>query len=537
MRKFITFFRAFAFATALGAVCTINAQSITENFDDITTLTAAGWVTQNLSSPVGTTNWFQGTSVAGGGPFDAYNGAASAYIGANYNNTTGGTGIISNWLIMPNRTLRNGDVLTFYSRKPTGTDYPDRLEVRMSPNGLSTSAGLGSSVGDFTILLFSINPTLVTGVYPTAWTLYTVTISGLPAPTSGRLAFRYYVTGAGPTGTNSDYIGIDAVNYTPYVCPTLTITPATLPDGVAGTTYTQTLGQTGALEAYTYSVTAGAVPPGLSLSAAGDLSGDPTATSTYNFTVSVSDASGCSGSGSYSMTIACPTNGATLSAFPSLCSYDSPYTLVEGSPAGGTYSGTGVSGGQFDPSQLTQSISYSLTDAYGCFQTVSQQITVNTPPVVSASASVNDVCIDGATITLTASPLGGSWTGAGVSGSDFSPAIAGSGVHNLIYSYTDGNLCSASDTTTVTVSLCVGVEEQIDDDGITIYPNPSNGSFYLNLSSETMVKIFNTQGQLILSEPRSAGASEIDLTQYPNGIYQLSLTINGKVLNKRIIKQ
>jgi len=31
---------------------------------------------------VGSTNWFQGT-----GPFDAYNGVANAYIGANYNNT------------------------------------------------------------------------------------------------------------------------------------------------------------------------------------------------------------------------------------------------------------------------------------------------------------------------------------------------------------------------------------------------------------------------------------------------------------------
>ncbi|MBK7149288.1 MAG: choice-of-anchor J domain-containing protein [Bacteroidetes bacterium] len=63
-------------------------------------------------------------------------------------------------------------------------------------------------------MLLDINPTLTTAGYPTAWTQYNVTISGLSGPTSGRLAFRYFVTGAGPSGSNSDYIGIDDVLYT-----------------------------------------------------------------------------------------------------------------------------------------------------------------------------------------------------------------------------------------------------------------------------------------------------------------------------------
>ncbi|WP_376785899.1 choice-of-anchor J domain-containing protein [Diaphorobacter nitroreducens] len=70
-------------------------------------------------------------------------------------------------------------------------------------------------LGDFTTLLLSVNPALVANVYPQVWTQYTVTISGLPAPTSGRTAFRYFVTGAGSLGSNSDYIGIDNVVYTP----------------------------------------------------------------------------------------------------------------------------------------------------------------------------------------------------------------------------------------------------------------------------------------------------------------------------------
>ncbi|HEY9248005.1 MAG TPA: choice-of-anchor J domain-containing protein, partial [Rariglobus sp.] len=121
---------------------------------------------------------------------------------------------ISNWLQTPAVTIANGDVLTFYTRKPAPDSYADRLEIRLSTNGTSTDIGAGgTSVGDFTTLVLSINPTLSLGVYPTGWTQYTVTISGLAAPVQGRLAFRYFVTSGGPSGANSDYIGIDTVSY------------------------------------------------------------------------------------------------------------------------------------------------------------------------------------------------------------------------------------------------------------------------------------------------------------------------------------
>jgi hypothetical protein len=187
-----------------------SAQNIVEGFDNITTLAASGWAQQNLSSPVGTTNWFQGNTTV----FSAFTGAADSYIGANFNNT-GNTGTISNWLFSPTRTYNNGDVITFYTRKADPDDYPDRLQVRMSTNGASVNAGAtANSVGDFTNLLVDINTTLITGIYPIVWTQYTINITGLSGPTSGRIAFRYYVTGAGLLGLNSDYIGIDDFHYT-----------------------------------------------------------------------------------------------------------------------------------------------------------------------------------------------------------------------------------------------------------------------------------------------------------------------------------
>lgn len=435
----------------VGSISQYNAQSFSEAFDNIGLLAGNGWVMTNASSPTGSTNWFQGTPYASGlGTFDAYNGATNAYIAANFHNT-GSIGTISNWLMTPNRTFRNGDVITFYTRIPDPETFADRLEVRLSSNGASTSVGSGVTVGDFTTLLLSINPTLLSGVYPRAWTQYTVTISGLPAPTSGRLAFRYFVESGGQLGTASDFIGIDQVDYTPYVCPAFTMTAGgALTGGAAGSAYSLTLTQTGALGAPSYAVTAGALPPGLTLSTDGTISGTPTATGTFNFTATVSDASGCSGSQSYSITVVCPANPITLTTPPTLCDNAGNYTLVEGSPAGGTYSGNGVAGSDFDPSTGTQTITYDYTDPYGCAFNSNYTITVNTSPVVSL-ASISAVCDNSGTLALTGeSPAGGTYSGTGVTGTDFDPMA---GTQTITYTYTDANGCTNNASTTITVYI------------------------------------------------------------------------------------
>ncbi|MFO0838178.1 MAG: choice-of-anchor J domain-containing protein [Phycisphaerae bacterium] len=187
------------------------AQAFSEGFDDITTLPGADWFMQNNSSPIGLTNWFQGNALV----FPAQSGVDTAYMATNYNNVSGAN-IISNWLLTPNRTFNNGDSLTFYTRTVTNVAFPDRLQVRMSTNGASTNVGtLPTDVGDFGTLLLDINPNYTFTDYPTIWTQFTVVISGLGGPTSGRLAFRYFVDDGGPAGANSDYIGIDTVVYTP----------------------------------------------------------------------------------------------------------------------------------------------------------------------------------------------------------------------------------------------------------------------------------------------------------------------------------
>jgi uncharacterized repeat protein (TIGR01451 family) len=181
--------------------------NLQEGFDDITVL--PGWFMQNNSSPLGVTDWFQGNDTV----FPSHSGAPTSYIGANFNSTAN-VGTISTWLVTPELDLENGKSISFWTRVPAGSTWPDRLEVRLSTSGASTNVGtLATDVGDFTTLLLSVNPGLTVGGYPDVWTEFTATLSGISEPATGRIAFRYYVTNGGPNGSNSNYIGIDTLLY------------------------------------------------------------------------------------------------------------------------------------------------------------------------------------------------------------------------------------------------------------------------------------------------------------------------------------
>ncbi|HVU96515.1 MAG TPA: MBG domain-containing protein [Puia sp.] len=65
----------------------------------------------------------------------------------------------------------------------------------------------------------------------------------------------------------------------------LNISPSTVPNGQYGTSYKQMLKATGGVGTITFSITRGNLPPGLSLSADGELSGVPTGAGSFSFTV------------------------------------------------------------------------------------------------------------------------------------------------------------------------------------------------------------------------------------------------------------
>lgn len=90
----------------------------------------------------------------------------------------------------------------------------------------------------------------------------------------------------------------------PPACPAISLSPATLPGGTAATAYSQAITAVGGVAPYTFSITAGALPAGLTLTTAGVIAGTPTASGPFVFTVRATDLNGCFAELVYSMQVA-----------------------------------------------------------------------------------------------------------------------------------------------------------------------------------------------------------------------------------------
>ena len=123
---------------------------------------------------------------------------------------------------------------------------------------------------------------------------------------------------------------------------------------------------------------------------------------------------------------------------------------------GGSWSGTGVTGSTFDPSNGTQSITYTAGTG-GCQDALTQTITVTTAP--DPSWTTTTLCTSSSPFNLDnqiTGTTGGTWSGTGVTGNSFDPS---NGTQSITYSVTQG-ACTATSTQSITV-----VDPQVSTSG------------------------------------------------------------------------
>jgi hypothetical protein len=253
-------------------------------------------------------------------------------------------------------TLTNPTGEASYTSSVTASGSPNTFTYAKTsgtlPTGLSFSSagafsGTSSGPGTFTFTItatdshgytgsqsYSLTPTTPTfTVSPTslpAATVYTAYSQTLTT-TGGVTSYTYSETGALPAGitltggvlsgtisaaaqngsypitvTSTDIDGFSGTKaYTLVVNPpVITMTPTTLPNGALGYSQQVTATATGYSGAYTYAVTAGALPPGFTLTTGGLIkAGISLALGTYHFTITATDANGYTGSQAYTISI------------------------------------------------------------------------------------------------------------------------------------------------------------------------------------------------------------------------------------------
>ena len=305
-------------------------------------------------------------------------------------------------------------------------------------------------------------------------------ISGTPSTTTGS-PFSFTVTA---TDSSSQ---TDTKSYTVTINPAVAVSPATLPNWTVNTPgYSQTITSSGGTGATTLSLTAGAIPTGMTFTApTGMLNGAPTAAGTYNFTITATDAVGATGSQAYTVVIN-PAVSITTAALPNWTLNQSGYlqtiaatggtgastfSVTAGSlPNGltlisstGVISGTPTVGGTF-------SLSITATDTVGAMGVLACSITIN-PAVTVTTATLPNWTMNQSGYSQIVTATGGTGArtlsvslGSVPTGMTFTPATGvlngtptATGTFNLTITATDTVGATGSQAYTVVINPAVAI--------------------------------------------------------------------------------
>ena len=356
----------------------------------------------------------------------------SALVTKAYSATVGATGGKTPYTWTVAGTLPPGLTINKTSGKISGTatskgDYAFNVDVTGAKTSSTAAQLLRITVGSYTVTTvnppeaklnqtyqYALEATGGTGTntwavsssadtFPPGLTLTPATglISGKITSGSGGSFYVYATDGRG-TITNYAQLTISVVG-------ALVVPSTTLPPGEAGYVYSGRLAAYGGTPPYTWAVTKGAIPTGLTLLATGDLSGTVTAslaTRFFTFTAKVTDAAAHTVTKTFSIYVVSALEMATTASVvgDQGVPYDSFSTPANGQgvPSGGSGTFTWfVSGGTLPPgislkgnglmsgTPTTVGVwvaTLHVTDGYGGSLTEKLTFTISTKPTITTTA-------------------------------------------------------------------------------------------------------------------------------------------------------
>lgn len=281
---------------------------------------------------------------------------------------------------------------------------------------------------------------------------------------------------------------------------------------------------------------------GLTNPAINNPAANPTATTTY--TITVTDANGCSNTDSVKVIIN-PIPVINLGSDTTACG--GPVKLIAGTSVN-TYLWRNATTDTSLIVSASDTIWVAATSGAGCIghDTIVVKIFPKPAVIFTLPQSIDTLCSNMDPVVLSGgSPTGGSYSGVGVSGNIFDPVAAGVGNHTVNYTYTDTNSCIDSAQQIIHISTCVGIARLDTKNIFNIMPNPASGQLIvlangLNIINVT-IEISNIQGQQFLKKVYSTGTTQLeqryDISEWPSGVYFIKFNSGANNSVQKFIKE
>lgn len=398
-------FNEFALATSIGTYSASFSLSASPNWTALIATFISGAptppavTTASLPNAVQNSNYSTVLAATGGTPPLTWSiSSGSLPAGLTINTGTGAISGAATASGISNFTVQVSD-----SNSLTGTKALS-LNV-MAPPTITTSGLPGGTVNSS----YSTPLTATSGTTPYTWSLSSGSLPGGLSLASSTGMISGTPTAAGTTNFTVQVTDADLLSATQQLsivvnpAPLSITTTSPLPSGTLNSAYSTTVAATGGITPYSWSISSGSLPAGLSIApSTGTISGSPTATGTSNFTVKVTDSSSAFTTQPFSMTVGTAPPVVTTASLPSgtqnvaysgatlaATGGTTPYTwsLSSGTlPAGLTLaSGTGMISGT-PTGTGTSNFTVQVTDANSLTGTKPLSLTIIAQPTITTAS-------------------------------------------------------------------------------------------------------------------------------------------------------
>ncbi len=222
-----------------------------------------------------------------------------------------------------------------------------------------------------------------------------------------------------------------------------------------------------------------------------------------------------------------------IQAVDSLCTNES--IILEGIPAGGYFSGQGMTDSTFIAINGTagqNNITYNYSNSFGCENSISTAIYVYPAIEINFNLAADTVCINTPPFLINVTPAGGILSGDGIVGNIFYPDSIGAGLSSIYYTILSNDGCTYQSVDTIYVDYCLSspyMDGSVET--IKIFPNPVSDVITIKSSSSlknAIIQILDSNGRSVYEGNFSGTLETVNVSKLIEGLYLFKILDNSE---------